>query len=168
MNAAIRVDPSWLSSEPYCHLIDGESRGSGSAHAIVDPSTGEEPASWVEATSSEVDDAIASARQSFDKGTWKRKSNAARADVLEACAARIRQDAKRLATLEALDTGKAVGGAVNERLGDLESHLVAIVLQLQEFLDQFAPVLVGVFKHVNESLEHVTGDGGEAIDLRLD
>ena len=111
MNVAIRVDPSWLSSDPYCHLIDGESRGGGSAHAVVDPSTGEEPASWVEATPSEVDDAIASARQSFDKGTWKRKSNAARADVLEACAARIRQDAKRLATLEALDTGKAVGGA---------------------------------------------------------
>jgi acyl-CoA reductase-like NAD-dependent aldehyde dehydrogenase len=111
MSAAIRIDPSWLSSDPYCHLIDGEFRGGGSVHAIIDPSTGEAPASWVEATSSEVGDAIASARQSFDKGTWKRMSNAARADVLEACAARIRQDAKRLAALEALDTGKAVGGA---------------------------------------------------------
>ena len=111
MTTATRVDPSWISSDPYRHLIDGESRGDGAPQPVTDPSTGDEPASWLEATPDEVDAAIESARKSFDSGAWARMSNAARADVLETCAGRIRQDASRLATLEALDTGKAVGGA---------------------------------------------------------
>ena len=111
MATATRVDPTWIPSDPYHQLIDGEPRGDGEVHPVVDPSTGEEPATWVEATPGEVDDAIAAARRSFDSGVWARMSNAARADVLDATAARIRADEARLATLESLDTGKAIGGA---------------------------------------------------------
>jgi acyl-CoA reductase-like NAD-dependent aldehyde dehydrogenase len=106
-----RVDPAWIRPDPYRQLIDGEQRGEGDAHAVIDPSTGESPATWLAATSSEVDQAIGAARRSFDAGVWARMSNAARAEVLDSVAVRIRQDATRLATLEALDTGKAVGGA---------------------------------------------------------
>jgi acyl-CoA reductase-like NAD-dependent aldehyde dehydrogenase len=106
-----RVDPAWIHPDPYRQLIDGEQRGEGDAHPVIDPSTGESPATWLAATSSEVDQAIGAARRSFDAGVWARMSNAARAEVLDSVAVRIRQDATRLATLEALDTGKAVGGA---------------------------------------------------------
>ncbi len=108
---APRIDPTWIPPDPYRQLIDGTERGDGPAHPVLDPSTGTEPASWLEATPTEVDAAIAAARRSFDAGVWSRASNPVRAEVLEATAARIRTDTDRLAALEALDTGKAVGGA---------------------------------------------------------
>jgi acyl-CoA reductase-like NAD-dependent aldehyde dehydrogenase len=59
-----------------------------------------------------VEAAIDAARRSFDEAEWRRMPGARRAEVLEAAAAAIRADATRLATLEALETGKAIGGAL--------------------------------------------------------
>ena len=107
-----RTDLSWLDSDPYPQLIDGDERRAGTTHPVFDPSTGETPASWAEATSAEIDAAVGAARRTFDEGVWRRLPLARRAEVLETAAARIRADAPRLAALEALDTGKAVGGAL--------------------------------------------------------
>ena len=63
--------------------------------------------------------------------------------------------------------GKAFSSAVNERLGDFEGQFVALVLQFDEFLDQLAPVLLGVFEYVDKPLEHVACHGSQTIDLRL-
>ena len=107
-----RVDPAWVDSDPYPQIIDGEERRGGQVLPAIDPSTGEAFANWSEATDDEVDAALDAARRSFDSGVWARAPLAARAEVLETVAARIRTDAQRLATLEALDTGKAVRGAL--------------------------------------------------------
>lgn len=107
-----RYDATWVATDSYPQLIDGEERRGGSVRAVVDPSTGDEIAQWAEATTGEVDLAIAAARRTFDDGSWRRQSSAARAEVLERVAQRLRDDRERLATLEALDTGKAVGGAI--------------------------------------------------------
>jgi acyl-CoA reductase-like NAD-dependent aldehyde dehydrogenase len=93
-------------------LIDGEERRGGALQPIIDPSTEETVGSWHEATADEVDAAVGAARRTFDRGVWRRMPLARRAEVLESAASRIRADAQRLATLEALDTGKAVGGAL--------------------------------------------------------
>jgi acyl-CoA reductase-like NAD-dependent aldehyde dehydrogenase len=69
-------------------------------------------ASWAEATPAEVDAALSASRRTYDEGSWRRQSLGARAEVLEAVAAHIRREARRLAALEAMDTGKAVGGAL--------------------------------------------------------
>ena len=79
---APRIDPGWISSDPYRQLIDGTERGDGPVRPVLDPSTGAEPAAWLEATPAEVDAAVAAARRSFDSGVWARASNPHRAEVL--------------------------------------------------------------------------------------
>jgi acyl-CoA reductase-like NAD-dependent aldehyde dehydrogenase len=106
-----RIDPAWFPSDPYPQLIAGAARRDGARHDVVDPSTGDVHAQWAEATPDEVDAALGAARRSFDTGEWRRMAPSRRAEVLDAVAQRIRDDADRLAALEAADTGKAVGGA---------------------------------------------------------
>ncbi|GII94572.1 aldehyde dehydrogenase family protein [Sinosporangium siamense] len=108
----MRYDPSWLDSDPLPQLIDGRESREGSTRPVLDPSTGETPATYVEATPREVEAALAAARRTCDGGEWRRMPGARKAELLDAAAAAIRADARRLATLEALDTGKAVGGAL--------------------------------------------------------
>jgi acyl-CoA reductase-like NAD-dependent aldehyde dehydrogenase len=108
----MRYDPAWLDADPLPQLIDGRESREGDIRPVLDPSTGESPASYAEATPAEVDRALAAARRSHDAGVWRRMPGARKAELLDAVAAEIRADARRLATLESLDTGKAVGGAL--------------------------------------------------------
>lgn len=108
----MRYDPSWLGAEPFPQLIDGRESQEGMTHPILDPSTGETPAAYFEATAAEVDAAIGAARRSYDSGEWRRMPGTLKAQLLDAVAAEIRASAERLAALEALDTGKAVSGAL--------------------------------------------------------
>jgi acyl-CoA reductase-like NAD-dependent aldehyde dehydrogenase len=108
----MRYDPSWLDADPLPQLVDGRESRQGEVRPVLDPSTGESPASYAEATGAEVDAALAAARRSHDEGEWRRMPGTRRAELLDAVAAAIRADAGRLAALEALDTGKAVGGAL--------------------------------------------------------
>ncbi len=107
-----RIDPAWIDTDPYPQIVDGVERRDGAVQPVVDPSTEEEVASWCSATDAEVEDALAAARRSFDGGVWRRMPPARRAEVLERVAQRIREETPRLAALEALDTGKAVSGAI--------------------------------------------------------
>jgi acyl-CoA reductase-like NAD-dependent aldehyde dehydrogenase len=109
---APRIDPSWIDSQPYPQIVDGVERRDGAVQAVIDPSTEQQVAQWCSATDAEVEDALAAARRTFDGGVWRRMPLARRAEVLERVAARIREEAPRLAALEALDTGKAVSGAL--------------------------------------------------------
>jgi acyl-CoA reductase-like NAD-dependent aldehyde dehydrogenase len=110
--AATRIDPSWIDTDPYPQIVDGVERRDGIPFPVIDPSTETAVATWLEATEAEIEAALASARRSHDSGEWRRTPPARRAEVLEAVSAAIRADARRLAALEALDTGKAVGGAL--------------------------------------------------------
>ena len=107
-----RLEPGWLDADPYPQLVAGIERRDGPIHPVVNPSTTKEVATWASATDEEVDGAIEAARSSFDGGQWRRMPPSRRAEVLETAAARIRLEAPRLAALEALDTGKAVSGAI--------------------------------------------------------
>jgi acyl-CoA reductase-like NAD-dependent aldehyde dehydrogenase len=105
---APRYDPSWIDTDPYPQIIGGHERRDGQVNPIVDPSTGDVVGQWMEASSAEVAAAVAAARASHDSGEWSRLPTARRAEVLEAAAATIRADARRLATTESLDTGKNI------------------------------------------------------------
>ncbi|HLN04803.1 MAG TPA: aldehyde dehydrogenase family protein [Acidimicrobiales bacterium] len=107
-----RYDPAWVARDPYPQLIGGVEMREGKISPVIDPSTGEEVASWAEATEHEIDAAVSGARASYDAGLWSKMPLARRAEVLEAVAERIRREAPRLAAVEALDTGKAVTGAL--------------------------------------------------------
>src|SRR5437899_2819123 len=101
-----------VTSQSRASRTSAAARRDGAAHPVIDPSTGAEVARWVEATPAEIDAAVGAARRTFDEGVWRRMSLAGRAEVLEQVAQRLRDERERLAALEALDTGKAVGGAV--------------------------------------------------------
>jgi acyl-CoA reductase-like NAD-dependent aldehyde dehydrogenase len=107
-----RLKPGWLRSDPYPQLIGGRESAEGTPRPITDPSTGLTPAAFLAATAEEVEAAIAAARASFDSGVWRRMPGPRKAEVLEAAAAAIRAQGERFAALEALDTGKAVSGAL--------------------------------------------------------
>jgi acyl-CoA reductase-like NAD-dependent aldehyde dehydrogenase len=109
---AARIDPAWIDSDPYPQVVAGEERRDGDTFAVIDPSTETEVAQWSSATDAEVEAALDAARRSFDSGVWRRMPPSRRAEVLERAAARIDADSQRLAALEALDTGKAVSGAL--------------------------------------------------------
>ena len=109
---APRIDPAWIDSDPYPQIIAGAERRDGPVHPVVDPSTEQQVAQWSEATDAEIEAALDAARTTFDSGVWRRMPPARRAEVLERVAQRIREDTPRLAALEALDTGKAISGAI--------------------------------------------------------
>lgn len=101
-----------LDADPYPQIVEGRELRGGQVRRLLDPSTGEVVGSWCEATDDEVDAAVAAARKSFDGGEWRRMPPPRRAEVLQAVADAIRADAERLATLEAIDTGKPITGAL--------------------------------------------------------
>jgi acyl-CoA reductase-like NAD-dependent aldehyde dehydrogenase len=106
-----RYDPEWVDGDPYPQIIDGQERRGGSVQPVIDPSTGTTIATWATATDDEVDAAIGAARLSLDGGTWARMPAPRRAETLETAAALIRDEARRLSTLESLDTGKNIHGS---------------------------------------------------------
>ncbi len=154
-----RIDPSWLPTDPYGQWIDGAERGDGPALPVIDPSTNEPAAQWRAATAGEVDRAVAAARRTFDAGEWRRMPLAGRAEVLEHVARRLRDDRERLAALEALDTGKAVGGAI---VYDLYEAATAFA-----YAAGVARDLHGDVRRASFPPELLPGGGPDVLTIRL-
>ena len=154
-----RIDPSWLRSDPYGQVIAGRERADGARYPIIDPSTGAAVGEWAEATSAEVEAAVHAARATFEAGVWRRMPLAQRAEVLEAVARRLRADRERLATLEALDTGKAVGGAI---VYDLYEAATAFAYAAGVARDLHGDVRRAAFPP-----ELLPGGGPEVLTMRL-
>ena len=91
-------------------LIDGVSSPSSDQiyFDCLNPSTAEVMAKAAEATSEDIQRAVAAARKAFDEGPWPRLSLKERGQYLNKIAGLIREDAKILADLECLSTGKTI------------------------------------------------------------
>ena len=90
--------------------VDGaETMGSGERLDVLNPATGELLARLHSAGSSDVDDAVSAARESFDDGRWSRLPPEARAAAVWKVAELIERDGPDLAQLETLDNGKPIG-----------------------------------------------------------
>src|SRR5271170_3716603 len=89
-------------------LINGEMTGSASSNRIpvYDPSTEEIIAEIPDATTADVDAAIAAARHAFDEGGWPQTTAQERGRVLFRIAEKIRAEAAALAELESRNSGK--------------------------------------------------------------
>lgn len=155
----MRFDPAWIGAEPRPQFIGGRESREGPIRPIVDPSTGDSPGTYAEATDAEVDAAIVAARKSFDAGIWRRMPGPRRAEVLEAAAAAIRQDAPRLAALEALDTGKPVGGAL--------AHDVYEAANAFSYAAALARTARGDVRRSSFPPELLPGGGPEVLTMRL-
>ena len=91
-------------------LINGELREGNSTNRIpvYDPSTEEVIAEIPDATSADVDAAIAAARHAFDHGGWPQTTAQERGRILFRIAEKIRAEAASLAELESRNSGKPI------------------------------------------------------------
>jgi betaine-aldehyde dehydrogenase len=90
----------------------------GGLREIINPGNGEVIGVVADSTAEDSRLAIAAAREAFyGKGTWRRMSGPARADVLYAIADAIKAQAEELAILDARDNGKPLREA-QEDVGD--------------------------------------------------
>ncbi len=96
-------------------FLNGQFRpsASGQRSALINPATEETFAEVFEATAADVDEAVAGAQRTFEE-SWRDLAPGKRADRLFAVAARIRQNAARLAQLETRNIGKPISDARDE------------------------------------------------------
>lgn len=88
---------------------DWVAAASGKRMECIDPATGAVLAQVPEAGEIDVDRAVAAARASFDEGSWRRLTPAARAKILWRIGDLIDAHIDELAELETLDQGKPIG-----------------------------------------------------------
>lgn len=86
-------------------IIDGETRFSDRRRAVIDPGTEQQIAEVAVAGEAELEDAVRSARVSFDSGVWRNRSADDRARVLWRLADLIDARTDEIALIEAYNLG---------------------------------------------------------------
>lgn len=118
---ASRIDSAPIRN-PDCFFIGGEWCKPSSAAKIdvFDSSTEERIVSVAEALATDIERAVAAAREAFDHGPWPQLSHAERAKYLRAIGQGIRERAEDIARLSASETGLtyAIALATARSLGD--------------------------------------------------
>src|SRR5207253_6692213 len=105
---------SFLKGGPKKLFIGGrwvEAAG-GETFETIDPATGEVLARVAEGGAEDIDRAVASARRSFDRGTWRELPPAERAKVLWKVGDMLDERADEFAQLETLDNGMPINDAL--------------------------------------------------------
>ncbi|MDO8327596.1 MAG: aldehyde dehydrogenase [Cypionkella sp.] len=95
---------------PQNAWIDGAYRPaiSGKTFETVNPATGAVIGTVAACDAADVDLAVAKAREAFEDGRWSRLHPGARKDVLVRLAKLLEQNARELAVMESLDSGKTI------------------------------------------------------------
>ena len=88
--------------------------GTEAEEAVLNPKTGETIVGLPEASTGQIDRAVAAARAAFDG--WSRTTPAERSGYLLKIAERIEAEADAFAALEALNCGKPINAARNDEL----------------------------------------------------
>ncbi|MEB8388728.1 aldehyde dehydrogenase [Rhodobacteraceae bacterium KMM 6894] len=121
--------------------IDGGYRPaiSGKTFASINPATGVELTQVAACGTEDVDFAVTKAREAFDDGRWSRLHPSARKDVLIRLAKLMTREARELAVLESLDSGKTIYDCetvdVPETINCIKWHAELI----DKIYDQVAP-----------------------------
>ena len=92
----------------YKNYINNGWAASRKTREIVNPFNGEPIAIVAEASKKDTDDAIAAAREAFDRGPWRESTAQQRGRILFAMADLVRKNAAMLAELETLNCGKPI------------------------------------------------------------
>ena len=126
---------------PSSAFIDGAYRPaiSGKTFETRNPATGDKLADVSACDAQDVDFAVAKAREAFDDGRWSRLHPAERKDVLIRLCKLMTRNARELAVMESLDSGKTIFDCetvdVPETINCLKWHAEAI----DKIYDQVAP-----------------------------
>ncbi|WP_425475464.1 aldehyde dehydrogenase family protein [Mesorhizobium quangtriensis] len=112
-----KLDDSRLRSARYSMLIGGKSVNAASGKTILRESPGHlgnVVGEWPDASADDVKNAIAAAREAFDKGPWPRMSGAERSRLLYRVSELILANLDELALAECLEVGKPIAQARGE------------------------------------------------------
>ncbi|THH35173.1 aldehyde dehydrogenase [Aliishimia ponticola] len=95
---------------PSGAFIDGSFRAaqSGATFATANPATGGELAQVAACGAADVDFAVQKARDAFDDGRWSRLHPSERKDILIRLTKLLTRNARELAVMESLDSGKTI------------------------------------------------------------
>jgi gamma-glutamyl-gamma-aminobutyraldehyde dehydrogenase len=95
---------------PTTAFIEGGYRpaASGETFTTVNPATGEPLAQIASCGAEDVDFAVAKAREAFDDGRWSKMHPSARKDVLIRFCKLLTRNARELAVMESIDSGKTI------------------------------------------------------------
>lgn len=94
---------------PRTAFIDGKYRaGNGPKFATRNPATGDDLAEISGCDAADVDFAVEKAREAFDQGHWSKMHPSDRKDVLIRLCKLITRNARELAVMESLDSGKPI------------------------------------------------------------
>ena len=121
--------------------IDGAYRPaiSGKTLETVNPATGKVIGTIPACDKADVDFAVAKAREAFEDGRWSRLHPAARKDVLVEFAKLITRNARELAAMESLDSGKTIYDCENVDVPEA-AHVIKWHAELiDKIYDQVSP-----------------------------
>ncbi|MEQ9692952.1 aldehyde dehydrogenase [Shimia sp. SDUM112013] len=126
---------------PSTAFVDGGYRpaASGRTFKTVNPATGETLAEIAACDSQDVDFAVTKAREAFEDGRWSKLHPSDRKDILIRFAKLLTRDARELAVMESIDSGKPVFDCetvdIPETIHCIKWHAEAI----DKIYDQVAP-----------------------------
>ena len=126
---------------PNNAFIDGSYRpaGTGKTFVTVNPATGAKLAEIAACDANDVDFAVQKARDAFEDGRWSRLHPSDRKDVLIRFCKLLTRNARDLAVMESLDSGKSIFDCetvdIPETIHCLKWHAEAI----DKIYDQVAP-----------------------------
>ncbi|MEM1004460.1 MAG: aldehyde dehydrogenase [Pseudomonadota bacterium] len=126
---------------PTGAFVDGAFRPAtaGATFATVNPATGDTLADIAACDAADVDFAVAKARGAFDDGRWSKMHPSDRKDVLIRLCKLMTRNARELAVMESIDSGKTIYDCetvdVPETINCLKWHAEAI----DKIYDQVSP-----------------------------
>lgn len=128
-------------SLPTQAFVDGSFRpaASGKTFTSVNPATGAVLAELAACDASDVDFAVAKARDAFEDGRWSRLHPGARKAVLIRLAKLIKRNARELAVMESLDSGKTIYDCETVDLPETIHCLTWHAELIDKIYDQVAP-----------------------------
>lgn len=126
---------------PTGAFIDGKFCGvaSGFAFETINPATGRVLTKIAACGEADVDLAVARAREAFDDGRWAKKHPAERKNVMIRLCRLIRRNARELAVLESLESGKPIREVENTDIPETIRCLAWHAETADKMYNQIAP-----------------------------
>lgn len=112
---------------------------SGKTFDTINPATGDILAKVAACDASDVDIAVEKAREAFDDGRWSRQHPAARKATLIKLAKLIKRNARELAVIESLDSGKPIFDCETVDVPETINCLIWHAELIDKIYDQVAP-----------------------------
>lgn len=129
-------------SLPTQAFIDGSFRAaqSGATFDTVNPATGDVLAKIASCDGADVDLAVEKARDAFEDGRWTRLHPSERKEVLIKLAKLIKRNARELAVIESLDSGKTIFDCETVDVPETINCLIWHAELIDKIYDQTAPM----------------------------